>query len=108
MSDLIDKSKQEDVEKDLKSLRKRDLADIRWVLSKPEGRRFYCRLLSRGRLYQGSFTGNSTTFFHEGIRDFGIWLLQEIMAADHKAFIQLHQEYKSELLSKEKEDERRK
>jgi len=108
MSDLIDRSKQEEKEKEVEKRKKRDDADLRWVLSAPQGRRFCVRLLAKGRLYKGSFTGSSQTFFFEGIRDFGLWILEIIMSADPKAFFQMHNEYKSELMSKEKDDDRRK
>lgn len=52
--------------------------DLKWIMSNKRGRRFIWRLLSTAGIYRTSFTGNSTTFFNEGMRNLGLMILQEI------------------------------
>lgn len=48
--------------------------DFKWLMQHAQGRRFVWRMLGRAGMYRSSFTGNSETFFREGIRNFGILL----------------------------------
>ena len=57
-----------------------ELADFIEIMNTPAGRRFIWRLLELTGFQKSSFTGNSTTFFNEGMRNVGliIWAdLQE-------------------------------
>jgi len=58
--------------------RQEELNDVRALMDTPAGRRFVWRLLERCGVYQTSFTGNSATFFKEGERNIGLWLLADI------------------------------
>lgn len=58
--------------------RKQEIEDVRWLMSSPRGRRFVWRVLSKAGIYRTSFTGNSETFFREGARNLGLFLLAEI------------------------------
>jgi hypothetical protein len=49
--------------------------DIKWVMAHPTGRSFMWRLLDKAGLYRSTMTGNSQTFFNEGMRNFGIYLI---------------------------------
>lgn len=55
-----------------------EAADFAWLMQHPQGRRFVWRLMERAGLYRTTFTGDSTTFYREGIRSFGILLMQLI------------------------------
>lgn len=48
--------------------------DFKWIMSHKQGRRFVWRMLELSGMYRTSMTGNSQTFFNEGMRNFGIWL----------------------------------
>lgn len=75
----------------LSELEKNDLV---WLMSQERGRRFIWRLLSRAGVFQSSFTGNSGTFFNEGRRDIGLWVLSSIMASCPEDFIKMLTEQK--------------
>jgi hypothetical protein len=54
--------------------------DIRWQMSTKQGRRVMWRLLEKAGVYRTSFTGNSETFFKEGMRNLGLFIVAEIHA----------------------------
>lgn len=59
--------------------RERDKWAFRKILHSEAGRWFYIRLLEMTR-YQGqSFTGNSQTFYNEGMRSVGIKMNEKLM-----------------------------
>ena len=92
----------EKLEKDAERIRKRDLGDIRKILSIPEGRRFFWRLLSEAGIFRSSFTGDSLQTAHnEGRREIGLIFLKDINAANPSSFAQLQREFVSEQNSKE-------
>lgn len=79
----------------------RDDNDLRKLLVQPEFRRFVWRLFTFTGMYRTSFTGNSTTFFNEGVRSVGLWFLGAVMRANKMAFAQIQQEFYSEATSEE-------
>lgn len=54
--------------------------DLRFIMSSAPGRRFVWRWLEEAGVYRSSFTGNSTTFFNEGMRNMGLALLGHVHA----------------------------
>jgi hypothetical protein len=72
--------------------RQRDEDDLKWVLSDKRGRRMLASVLAVTGLYQGSFTGNSETFFREGRRSVGLQLLERVNAADPEAYLKMLKE----------------
>ena len=89
------------ITKEQKQQRDRDLNDLRFILSKAEGRRFIWKLLAEAGIFRASFTQNSNqTAFQEGQRDRGLALLQQVNMADINAFALMQREYLSELNSK--------
>ena len=64
------------------------------ILSSYEGRSFYWRLLSRCGIFRTSFTGDNTTFFNEGMRQVGLWALEELFSASPEAFLLMQKEAK--------------
>lgn len=69
--------------------REREIEELRAILATHGGRAFIWRLLAQCGVYRQSFTGNSTTFFNEGKRDIGVWLIGELEACDPKAYAKL-------------------
>jgi surface antigen len=59
--------------------RKTEVEDIKWLMAHKQGRRFVARLLDKAGVYRTSFTGNSETFFREGQRNLGLFVLSEVM-----------------------------
>lgn len=58
--------------------REREVADLRVLMGTAAGRRFMWRLLEKTGLYKSSMTGNSQTFFLEGQRNIGLYLLAQV------------------------------
>ena len=77
--------------------REDQLSAMRDIIESKGGAEFLWRLLSRCRLYETSFTGNSQTFFNEGKREIGLWVLAEIMAADPNAYARLMTKHQEEI-----------
>ena len=67
--------------------RDRELADLTKLLQQDWGRRLLWRVLERSGLHRTSFTGNSTTFFNEGQRNLGLWLVDEMLSADTDSYL---------------------
>lgn len=69
--------------------------DVMWLMSHKPGRRIVWAWLDDAGVFRTSFTGNSETFFREGMRNMGLKLLNEIhevcpdlyakMAEEHRA-----------------------
>lgn len=75
--------------------------DMSKVLSLPEGRRVLWRVLSQCGVFRSSVEhSGSMTYFNEGRRDIGLFLVNEINLADMMAFPKMMQEN-----SKEQTDE---
>ena len=58
------------------------------MLNNPAGRRVLWRIMDQSKLLAPDmFTGNSTTFYNLGKRDLGLWLYNQIMESEPKAFL---------------------
>ena len=59
--------------------------DLKWIMSNKRGRRYIWKVLGFAGVYRTSFTGNSSTFFNEGMRNVGLRIVQEIhdVCPDH-------------------------
>lgn len=70
---------------------RRELDDLRAVLSLPEGRRWLWRVLEQTAAFRASYDAESPIrmAFAEGRRSTGLWLLAEISQADHTAIADL-------------------
>lgn len=66
--------------------------DTLWVLSQPAGRRFVWRYLGHCGVFKTSFTGNSTTFYNEGMRNIGLRLLADVEAASLDNYLVMRKE----------------
>lgn len=67
--------------------REREANDVRSLLANIEGRRFLWRLMETCGVYHQSFTGNSETFFLEGKRSIGLFVIAEILDAEPDAYL---------------------
>jgi len=99
MADFIDTTISDENKQKAKQKRDRELSDIRKIVSMPEGRRFIWRVLSEAGIFRSSFTGSSSTFFLEGSRNQGLWVLRDLTEAKSDAFNQMLQENYSEIKS---------
>jgi hypothetical protein len=75
-----------------KNKRKTEQGDLRQLLSTKWGRRMVWRILERTGQHRTSFTGNSTTFFNEGQRNIGLWLVDEVLSADTNQYLTMIKE----------------
>jgi hypothetical protein len=69
------------VEQKVKNQRDQELEDIKDILSKPSGMRFFRRLLDDGKIFTTTFTGNSYTFFNEGGRNLVLKYFDDVCTA---------------------------
>lgn len=75
-----------------KNTRETEQNDLRQLLSTKWGRRLVWRILERTGQHRTSFTGNSTTFFNEGQRNIGLWLVDEVLSVDTKKYLLMIEE----------------
>lgn len=81
---VIDLNRQRREREDAEAHRLRrdeELDDIAWLMSEKRGRRIMFRLLAMSNVFRSSFTGNSQTFFNEGMRVIGTTLITDITEA---------------------------
>lgn len=77
---------------------------LKFVLQSTQGRNYLYELLDFCGLHRGTFTGNSETFYREGMRNVGIKLFADIGRVDPDAYIKMVQETKfKKELTKDKE-----
>ncbi len=61
--------------------KKEHLADLHKILNMPEGVRVFSKIMEDGKVFSSSFTGNSTTFFNEGMRNLALQIFADICEA---------------------------
>lgn len=91
--------------------RERELSDIRFILLRPEGRRFIWRVLEEGRVFHDAYTPDSnTTYYNLGRQSISRDFMNDILAASPDAMSHMSQERdaedKIELLKEQEEQER--
>jgi len=64
--------------------RQQQLDDIAEIVSRPSGRRFFRRLMSRGRVFGTTYTGNAHGHFLEGQRNIALIFLNDVFEAAPK------------------------
>lgn len=74
--------------------RETELSDVAHVLSSPQGRRFYWRLLTECKTFESIMTGSAYTYYNSGKQDLGHYLLGELNAADPEAYLKMLKEIK--------------
>lgn len=73
-----------------------EINDLKFLLSTDQGRRFLWKLLNKCGIFRVSFTGSSQTFFLEGERNIGLYVLDLIMQADPDAYTKMYVQSKRE------------
>ena len=82
-------------EDEVKRKRKKELIDLRVVLSKPEGRRVFWRLLTHCNVFSSVFnTNNAMMAKNAGKQDVGHFIQAEIVEADENLYISMMKENK--------------
>lgn len=77
-----------------KLLAEQDIKDLQWVMGDKRGRRFMWRLLERSGVFRISYTGNSETYFREGMRNIGIMQLDDLKTYCEETYIAMERERK--------------
>lgn len=76
-----DESQVKDRERKAKFEREQELEDVKDILSRPSGIRFFKRMMRKGQMFKTTFTGNSNTFFLEGHRNFALEYFGDVCEA---------------------------
>lgn len=71
-----------------------EINDLAELLNLPAGRRYLWRVLEETGVYKQSFTGSSETFFLEGHRKIGLWVLAEIMEINPDSYLLMIKEHR--------------
>lgn len=87
---------QEQRELEERKRRHREVEDFKWLMAHAQGRRFVWRLLELAGVFRTSFTGNSETFFREGMRNMGLVVLAEVHELVPEAFVKMLKENKTD------------
>lgn len=72
--------------------REKEVEQLKMLLASSDGRAVLWRVLSQAGVYRVSFDGTVHTYFKEGKRAVGLWLLDEIFEADPAAFAIMQRE----------------
>ncbi len=75
-----------------KFLQERRISDLKKILSSEEGRRWVYGLLEKCYVFHTVMTGNSYTFFNEGMRQVGLMIMDEISHVGPDTYSNMHQE----------------
>lgn len=81
-----------------KNTRDQELLDIKEIISRPEGMRFFRRFMAEGMVFRTTFTGNSQGYFLEGHRNLALKFLDDIAEAAPDKIAEL-------MVKKKKEEE---
>ena len=77
--------------------RERETEELRALLEDKKMRDFLWRLLEQCGVYHTTFTGEGpSTFFNEGKRQIGLWVLEETFASDVSAYALMQTEQRNE------------
>lgn len=97
-NELIDTSKEDARLKRLDKKRERELSDIRFILKSPEGRRFFWRVMEKGRAFHDAYAGQDTngTNYNLGRQSISRDFLNDLLEAKPDALEQMQQERKDE------------
>lgn len=72
--------------------RRQEIEDFKWLAAHRQGRRILWRMLERSGQMKSSMTGNSFTFYNEGARAFGRWIVEEFHEHSIEAYVQMVKE----------------
>ena len=86
------RTKQETAERN-KLTHDEEIDDIKWLMGSKRGRRIVWRLLERTGVFRSSFTGNSETFYREGMRNIGLVLMAQTNEAGPDLYASMVKEH---------------
>lgn len=81
-----------DAEKRQEARRRALVNDYKTLFDTKRGHRVFCDLLRRCHVFETTFTGNSATYFREGERNIGLYLLSMREMADYEGLQETKQE----------------
>lgn len=97
----------DDKNQDYKREQDRKKNDRRWVLSTPQGRRFYWELMSECKPFSDAFIQDPMlSSYMKGRRSVGLDMFNDLLETDSPAYMQMMQENKSQETRKEIKQER--
>lgn len=85
--------------------RDQELDDVRALMDTPEGRRFMWRLLDRAGIYRTTFTGNSASFFNEGMRNLGLIFVADVHEVCPEQYTRMLAEARADLQAEQTENQ---
>lgn len=80
--------------KKVKLNRENELDDIKAVLSSPEAKRFFWRILEHCKVFGSVFEQSSRIYYNSGMQDVGHFIMAEIADADPELIFQMQQQNK--------------
>ena len=90
MSNIASEAQVKRAEQREKDLRRRELNDLRTVLSNVSGRRFVWRILEKCHVFGSVFSADQSIMAHQsGQQDLGHFLMAEVIEADENLMIKL-------------------
>lgn len=78
-------------------LREQELADLTWVGSSAQGRRFLWRMLEKTRVFESIWENSAKIHFNAGQQDLGHFLMIEIQNAKQEILFEMMKENKKEI-----------
>lgn len=82
----------EEAEAERRLKRQEEINDVLNVMNTESGRRFVWRLLDKAGVFRSSFTGNSETFFREGMRNLGLMVIGDLHEVCPELYLLMTQE----------------
>lgn len=90
VGNVADKEQIKDATRKEKDRRKEEVADLKFILSTVQGKRFLWRLLEQCKTFESVFSPESMRMsYSAGRQDLGHYLMAEIMDAEPEAFIEM-------------------
>lgn len=88
----IEEAAQRDLER-RQQIEDEQTEELKRLLEMREARNFVWRLLERAGVFTSSYTGDNDTFFREGQRNIGLFVLDAVMSAAPERFTQMMKEH---------------
>lgn len=78
VKNAADESQVKEAEKKIKHEKQQEIHDLKNIMQTAQGRRFIYKLITFCGVFKTSYTGNSGTFYNEGMRNVGLMIMSEI------------------------------
>ena len=89
-----DESQVEEARRREREARRQELQDMALLLESPVGRRIVWRILAQCGIFTDGWDPSARIHFNAGKRNVGLWLLDEVMAANDEAYLLMQREAK--------------